>query len=238
MPVFVEDKVNLRSDLRTNFPEFQTFILVTPTVVMVPDGYSQALYDYLNLNCVVVPDPRTPEVLELVLGSIEGGDFAGQRAYSPAHDLWFTWTPDAGASGEWWGEVKQTSWGSSGNTGNGGPFRLVGSLTTSGTRGFPIQSRIRCTQVSGKWDNTETGTVDIRRNGVSQFQIAISSANSVNELLDRTSATYVIETLSGDPVAPSTDTNNLQFYWINSISGSMRNSQFTMYFSNILVSGD
>lgn len=239
MPItFVEDKANLRDDLRTNFPEFQTFILITPTIVMVPDGYSQPLYDYLTANCTIVADPRPTTPSILTIGSVTAASFSGQRAYSPAHDQWFTWNPDAGAAGEWWGEVRQIEWGSSGTTSNGTPFRILASLTTSSGRGYPIPGQIRCLKVSGKWDGFETGLVDIRLNGASAFNFQLTNQESTNQHFNKTNSNYLITPSSGDAVSNDSESNYLQFYWVNSNSGSIRRSQFRMNIVDVLLSGD
>lgn len=235
--------------LRAEFSFFQTFIIVSPQWAYIPPGYPQGVYDYVDANFTAVdvdPIPGNGGTVNfsgalnksLALGSITAGDYQGQRGFVPELGEWFQWVEDAGVAGEWWADVKSVSWGNVGNTGNGTPFRLVGYMATNGSRGFPIPGRIRCIQMSGQCLNPETGTIQVRRNQVTQFDVGLASQSSINRMLAIDSANYLIETVSGDAIAPLSDQNILQFYWLNSTSGSIRDAQFRMRIADVLIPGD
>jgi hypothetical protein len=138
---------------------------------------------------------------------------------------------------EWWGNQVEYGWGVNGNVNSGSSFRQYNGMTTSASAGSNITYRIRPVRFSGTWSANETGTLQVRRAGVAQVNIALTNQPAINVSVG--DAAFNILTGNGliEGVATASDRLPLSLYWIGS-TGSMTMAQHRLYGRRVLLPGE
>jgi hypothetical protein len=153
-------------------------------------------------------DPLMPAYYQVIREDLDGS-------------VW-TWHPNAGTAGEWWGDPWWDGFGVSGSTNSGQYFRRWNGMVMSATAGIQMNERIRLIRVGGAWSLLESGTIQIRQNGLSQGRnIPVSNANFVNFKAPTDNNTWLIGSV--DPIIRQV----LAGFWTGS-TGAMNAAQFRM----------
>lgn len=108
-----------------------------------------------------------------------GSPIDGQVFYRTDLQWEFRW--DA-TRGKWLGVTAEFEGAGFNGTVNNGYLRRFNGMTTSATLGTWIPYDITIVGVSGKWANSVTGSLDVRRNGVTISNVPYTSSVSVGDL--------------------------------------------------------
>jgi hypothetical protein len=131
---------------------------------------------------------------------------------------------------EWLGDrVLPYDYGNISPVNSGAAFRFIGATVASAVAGYEVPYRIRFTHAAGNWNDIETGNLQLRRNGVTLFNIPVSGVNFLTTELDVTDPQYLTELLGTRTV--------LALYWVGS-TGSMTRPTLQLQARRVLLPGE
>lgn len=161
-------------------------------VASLQSSVTQLFTDLANLVSTVTNLAIFVPQLPVTSFPTSPSDYQRVRRSDLGWTVW-TWIPDAGVAGEWWGPRTWDGWGVSGNTNSGNYFRRWNGMLMSALLGIPLYRRYRILNVSGNWGANETGTVQVRVNGVSSGRnVTITNTNRVSFDTPTDNGTWVV----------------------------------------------
>lgn len=134
------------------------------------------------------------------------------------------------ASNEWVGDrLRNFDYGNISTTGSGAALRYIGVTVGSAIAGLELDYRVRFFAASGNWNNAETGNFQLRRNGITQFNVPVANTNFFHTEFDENDPQYLVE--SANARTP------LSVFWVGS-TGSIIRPVVQLFGRRVLLPGE